>query len=168
MCTGITVQETKELLKFAEDNKMSPNTVMFIRNARDKVDNALKEFAKRQVEEKEAEERKKGVSPVPTALTNKDIGVKSLMGEAKKCNIKNHDAAKLPALLADGKVDLKKPFIVTGGMPQLDTLRRAFTSEELLKNTQVQLRYLSPVKAKERRTFDQQQQQVQDDEQASG
>jgi len=168
VCTGITVQETKELLKFAEDNKMSPNTVMFIRNARDKVDNALKEFAKRQVEEKEAEERKKGVSPVPTALTNKDIGVKSLKGEAKKCNIKKHDAAKLPALLADGKVDLKKPFIVTGGMPQLDTLRRAFTSEELLKNTEVQLRYLSPVKAKERRTFDQQQQQVQDDEQASG
>ena len=55
----MAVQETKELLKFAEDNKMSPNTVMFIRNARDKVDNALKEFAKRQAEEKEAEEARK-------------------------------------------------------------------------------------------------------------
>ena len=32
-----SVQETKELLKFAEDKKMSPNTIMFIRNARDKV-----------------------------------------------------------------------------------------------------------------------------------
>ena len=159
------LQETKDLLKFAEDNKMSPNTVMFIRNARDKVEGALAEFAKRQVEEKAAEERKKGTSPVPTSLTDKDIGVKSLKRGAKKCNIKKHAAGDLPSLLEQGKVDLKKPFIVTGGMPHLDTLRRAFTSEELLKNTEVQLRYLSPVKAKERRTFDQQQQQVSDDEQ---
>jgi len=158
--------ETKELLKFAEEKKMSPNTQMFIRNARDKVDGALKEFAKRQVEEKAAEERKKGVAPIPKTLTDKEIGVKSLKGEAKKCNIKKHGADELPKLLAAGKVDLKKPFIVTGGMPHLDTLRRAFTSDELLKNTEVQLRYLSPVKAKEKRSFDQQQQQqMPDDEQ---
>ena len=154
------MQETKDLLKFAEDAKMSPNTIMFIRNARDKVDGALKEFAVRQEQEKLAEERKKGTSPVPTSLTDKDIGVKALKGEAKKCNIKKHAADELPKLLAAGKVDLKKPFIVTGGMPHLDVLRRAFTAEELLKNTDVQLRYLSPVKAKERRSFDQQQQQV--------
>ena len=159
------LQETKELLAFAEEKKMSPNTVMFIRNARDKVEGALAEFAKRQTQEAAAEERRKGVAPVPTSLTDRDIGVKSLKRGAKKCNIKKHEAEHLPDLLAKGKVDLKKPFIVTGGMRHLDTLRRAFTSEELLKNTEVQLRYLSPVKAKERRTFDQQQQQVQDDEQ---
>ncbi len=160
------VQETKDLLKFAEDSKMSPNTIMFIRNARDKVDGALKEFAVRQEQEKQAEERKKGVAPVPTSLTDKEIGVKTLKGEAKACNIKKHTAEELPKLLAAGKVDLKKPFIVTGGMPHLDALRRAFTAEELLKNTEVQLRYLSPVKAKERRSFDkQQQQQVPEDEQ---
>jgi len=51
--------ESKELLKFAEDKKMSPNTQMFIRNARDKVDGALKEFANRQIDEKAAEDRKK-------------------------------------------------------------------------------------------------------------
>ena len=138
------LQETKDLLKFAEENKMSPNTVMFIRNARDKVIGALDEFSKAQVEEKKAEERKKGVTPVPTTLTDKDIGVKQLKGEAKKCNIKKHAASELGALLAAGKVNLKQPFIVTGGMPLLDTLRRAFTSEELLKNTEVELRYLSP------------------------
>ena len=61
--------------------------------------------------------------------------------------------------------DVTTRTIVVPSLHILGEADEVFTSEELLKNTEVQLRYLSPVKAKERRTFDHQQQQVQDDEQ---
>mmetsp|Transcript_10800 Transcript_10800/g.21684 ORF Transcript_10800/g.21684 Transcript_10800/m.21684 type:complete len:556 (+) Transcript_10800:80-1747(+) len=161
------LEETKELLAFAEEKKMTPNTIMFIRTARDKVVGALQDLVKRNEEELKAEERKKSTSPPPTSLTNlKDEGVRSMRSEgAKKCNIKKHTLADFASLVNNGKLDMRKPFIVTGAMPEFDALRRAFTSEILMENTQIELKYLSPVKAKEKRSFDKQDTQVQDDEQ---
>mmetsp|Transcript_43588 Transcript_43588/g.102458 ORF Transcript_43588/g.102458 Transcript_43588/m.102458 type:complete len:552 (+) Transcript_43588:1-1656(+) len=160
------VKETEELLKFAIEQKMAPNTIMLIRAAGDKVKGALVDLEKRNKEEAAAEERKKDTSPAPTSFTDKDIGVKALKSEgAKKCNIKKHALEDLASLVNSGKLDLKKPFIVTGAMGKLDALRRSFTSETLMDNTEIELRYLSPVKAKEARSFDKQQSQVPEDEQ---
>jgi hypothetical protein len=92
--------------------------------------------------------------------------VKPLKSEgAKKCNIKKYKASELESLLGAGKVDLKKPFIVTDAIPVLDDLRRQYTSETLMANSDVELRYLSPVKAKAARSFDKQQSQVPEEEQ---
>ena len=42
---------------------------------------------------------------------------------AKKCNIKKYKASELESLLGAGKVDLKKPFIVTDAIPVLRSKR---------------------------------------------
>lgn len=62
---------------------------MLMRAANSKVSAALDEFRKKVNAEKEAEERaKKNTSPpLPAAFTDKEIGVKALKGEAKKCKL---------------------------------------------------------------------------------
>uniref|UniRef100_A0A6T8N7S8 Uncharacterized protein n=1 Tax=Hemiselmis andersenii TaxID=464988 RepID=A0A6T8N7S8_HEMAN len=158
--------ETTALVEHAEANAMSKNTIMLLRAARDKVAAALDDLQKRIKEEERMEALKKTQAPAPASFTDALIGVKALKSDgAKKCNIKKYPSTEIGALLEAGKVDLKKPFIVTGGVPGLESQKALFTADILMKNTVSQLRYLSPVKAKERRTFDQQQQQVPDDEQ---
>jgi len=159
--------ETRELLKFAEEKGMAKNTIMFIRTAGDKVEGTLKEFAKLKEEEETAEARKAKAGPAPLVfIHDKEIAVRPLKSDgAKKCNIKRYKAGELEGLLGAGKIDLKKPFIVTDAIPVLDDLRRQYTSETLMQNLEVQLRYLSPVKAKEKRTFDKQESAGPEDEQ---
>jgi len=160
------LSETTALVEHAEANKMCKNTIMLLRAARDKVAAALDDLKKRIKEEERKEALKKTQPPAPASFTDASIGVKALKSDgAKKCNIKKYPSTEIGALLEAGKIDLKKPFIVTGGVPGLEEQKALFTSDILMKNTVSQLRYLSPVKAKERRSFDQQQQQVPDDEQ---
>ena len=59
----------------------------------------------------------KKTTPPPAAFTDKEMGVKALKGEgAKKCNIKRYAPAEAKKLLSEGKMDLKKPFIVIDGV----------------------------------------------------
>eukprot|EP00291_Cryptomonas_curvata_P000664 CAMPEP_0172181980 /NCGR_PEP_ID=MMETSP1050-20130122/18135_1 /TAXON_ID=233186 /ORGANISM="Cryptomonas curvata, Strain CCAP979/52" /LENGTH=525 /DNA_ID=CAMNT_0012855355 /DNA_START=122 /DNA_END=1699 /DNA_ORIENTATION=- len=161
-----SLNESRALLEFAQEKKMSPNMLMFVRTAVDKIETTLKEFEKRKQLEAAAEERKKTSAPAPAIFTDKEISVKPLKGEgAKKCNIKKYTASEMPALFSQGKIDLRKPFIVSDGVTDFEALRRKFTAEKLMTNTEAQLRYLSPVKAKEKRTFDKQQSNVPEDEQ---
>jgi len=69
--------------------------------------------------------------------------------------ILRYRASEVAGLLAKGKIDLDKPFLITDGVHDLDELREAWTAQNLLKkHTEVKVRYLSPVKAKQRRSFD--------------
>ena len=66
---------------------MSPNMLMFVRTAVDKIETTLKEFEKRKQLEAAAEERKKTSAPAPAIFTDKEISVKPLKGEgAKVCH----------------------------------------------------------------------------------
>ena len=70
---------------------MSPNMIMFVRAAVDKVETALADFEKRKSSEAAAEARRQQTAPAPTAFTDKEIGVKSLKGDgAKVCEIVIH------------------------------------------------------------------------------
>ncbi len=63
---------------------MSPNMLMFVRTAVDKIESTLKEFEKRKQLEAAAEERKKTSAPAPAIFTDKEISVKPLKGEGAK------------------------------------------------------------------------------------
>ena len=79
-----TVNESRALLEFAQEKKMSPNMLMFVRTAVDKIETTLKEFEKRKQLEAAAEERKKTSAPAPAIFTDKEISVKPLKGEGAK------------------------------------------------------------------------------------
>eukprot|EP00658_Telonema_sp_P-2_P023286 TRINITY_DN19321_c0_g1_i2.p1 TRINITY_DN19321_c0_g1~~TRINITY_DN19321_c0_g1_i2.p1 ORF type:complete len:569 (-),score=186.04 TRINITY_DN19321_c0_g1_i2:141-1847(-) len=164
-----TLDHLDKLMQFAKDNKMSQNTQMWIRTASQKVRETLVNVDKEQAEErasKEIEEKKKKENPGPTAFTvvaghspdfTQQIGVKRLKGRgASQSRVKKYVADKLPGLLKAGKVDLSKPFIVSAGEAAVSDLQHKFTALKLLENKQARVRYLSPVKAKEKRSFDKQ------------
>merc|ERR1712166_1239644 len=164
-----TLTDLEAMLQFAKDKKMTQNTQMFIRAASHKVQESLATIAKMQEEAEAAKERdakKKDTDPVAftTVAGHKpnfdtQVGVKRLKGSgAKNSNVKKYSAKKLTKLLATGKVNLKIPFLVTGGVQELSELQRKFTALGLKGNKAAQVRYLSPVKAKEQRTFDKQEQ----------
>jgi len=164
-------KEMAELLKFAREKKMTQNTIMFVRTASDKITSTLTEFNKIKKERAAMAAQAAAQAAVgkeepavfttvagPTPDFNKDYGVKSLKSSgAKKKNVLRYRASEVPYLLEKGKIDLEKPFLVTDGVNNLDILRRTYTGAKLLANKDVKLRYLSPVKAKARRSFDKQQ-----------
>lgn len=63
---------------------MSPNMLMFVRTAVDKIETTLKEFEKRKQLEALSEERKKTSAPPPVVFTDKEISVKPLKGDGAK------------------------------------------------------------------------------------
>ena len=63
---------------------MSPNMLMFVRTAVDKIETTLKEFEKRKQLEAASEERKKTSAPPPVVFTDKEISVKPLKGDGAK------------------------------------------------------------------------------------
>jgi len=167
-------KEADELLAFAKEKKMSSNMIMFLRTASKKVADTLEEFAKRQAEEaKAAAEKAKRAAkntPAPPAVFttvagytpdfNKDFGVKGLKSSgAKRKNVLRYRADEVKRLLKSGKINLARPFIVTDGVDRLAELRNIWTAQKLLKNEDARVRYLSPVKAKARRSFDKDKQQ---------
>ena len=81
------MNESRALLEFAQEKKMSPNMLMFVRTAVDKIESTLKEFEKRKLLEAAAEERKKTNSPAPAIFTDKEISVKPLKGEGAKVRL---------------------------------------------------------------------------------
>jgi hypothetical protein len=78
------VNESRELLQFAQEKKMSANMQMFVRAAADKIESTLKEFERRKELEAAAEERKKKDAPAPAVFTDKEISVKPLKGDGAK------------------------------------------------------------------------------------
>ena len=66
---------------------MSPNMLMFVRTAVDKIESTLKEFEKRKQLEAAAEARKKSNAPAPAIFTDKEISVKPLKGEGAKVRL---------------------------------------------------------------------------------
>lgn len=171
-----TLTDLEAMLQFAKDKKMNQNMQMFIRTASGKIQESLATIAKMQEEAaatKERDAKKKDTDPVAFSTVaghkpdfDTQVGVKRLKGSgAKNSNVKKYTAAKVTKLLATGKVNLKKPFLVSGGVQELEELQRKFTALGLKGNKDAQVRYLSPVKAKEKRSFDKQQQQGQPEEQ---
>jgi len=165
-----TLTDLETLLQFAKDKKMNQNMQMFFRGASHKVRETLAsidEMKKEAAAAKELDAKKKDSDPVVFTTVaghkpdfNSQVGVKRLKGSgAKKSNVKKYSAEKLPKLIETGKVNWKKPFLVTGGVQELSELQRKFTALGLKDNTKARVRYLSPVKAKEKRSFDKQQQQ---------
>jgi len=162
-------KEWQAVLKFARDQKMTANTIMMLRTASDKITNTLKEFNKIKAEKeafaaKEKAKQEAGTKQ-PAVFTvvaghspdfNTQIGVKPLKSKgSKRKNVLRYRASEVAGLLAKGKIDLNKPFLITDGVHNLDELREAWTAAKMLKeHTDVKVRYLSPVKAKQRRSFD--------------
>jgi len=162
----------QKLLKFAKENKMNANTIMLVRTASEKIDKTLIEFEKikKDREAFEKKEKEKAAGPAPPAIFttvaghspdfNTQVGVKPLKSSgSKRKNVMRYRASEVPNLLKKGKIDLTKPFLVTDGVNGLEDLRQKWTALKMIHNyTDVRVRYLSPVKAKERRSFDKQQQ----------
>lgn len=157
-----TLTDLEAMLQFAKDKKMNQNMQMFIRTASGKIQESLATIAKMQEEAaatKERDAKKKDTDPVAFSTVaghkpdfDTQVGVKRLKGSgAKNSNVKKYTAAKVTKLLATGKVNLKKPFLVSGGVQELEELQRKFTALGLKGNKDAQVRYLSPVKAKEKR-----------------
>jgi len=166
-------KDWEELLRYAREKKMNANTVMFVRTASDKIQKTLDEFEKikkdKEAEKAKAEAAKASSGPAPPAVFttvaghspdfNTQVGVKALKSSgSKRKNVLRYRASEVPQLLKRGKIDLSKPFLVTDGVNELESLRQKWTALNMLHNhTDVKVRYLSPVKAKERRSFDKQQ-----------
>eukprot|EP01052_Picozoa_sp_SAG31_P035934 SAG31_NODE_4408_length_3258_cov_4.000633_1_plen_320_part_00 len=95
----------------------------------------------------------------PAVFTNTSIQVRPLkpaMAAKGKGTVKRYSTVDAVKALAAGRINLDEPFLVEGGLGAgLDALRDMMTAESLIQNQDLRIRYVSPVDAKQARTFDQ-------------
>jgi len=162
-----SLADLEDLLAYAKGKSMRPNTILLLRTGVEKVKDSLAQEAEKK-DKAEAAKKKAEEAPGPSTFTDKLVGVKPLKPamsvKARNCNVPRYKAKEVAGLLAKKKINLDKPFLVTDGIHKFDELQADWNFGRLINNTELELRYLSPVVAKKKRSFDQPQQQTPSDE----
>lgn len=171
-----SLEETKMLWEYAKEKKVGSNVELFLRGAYEKVNSTIVQVREKIARDK-VDAAAKAAAPVVRRFTEpytvKDgkiegEAVRPLKGSAAapKNTVKEYTLAQVQSKISEHKLDLTKPFLIKGGVTELDRLQSEYTAASLVNNTAFTLRYFTPADAKAKRTFDtaEEQQQAQQEQ----
>ncbi len=171
-----SLEETKMLWEYAKEKKVGSNVELFLRGAYEKVNSTIVQVREKITRDK-ADAAAKAAAPVVHRFTEpytvKDGKVEGEAvrplkdsAAAPKNTVKEYTLAQVQSKISEHKLDLTRPFLIKGGVTELEKLQAEYTATKLANNTAFSLRYFTPADAKAKRTFDtaEEQQQAQQEQ----
>ena len=171
-----SLEETKMLWEYAKEKKVGSNVELLLRGAYEKVNSTIVQVREKAARDK-ADAAAKAAAPVVHRFTEpytvKDGKVEGEAvrplkdsAAAPKNTVKEYTLAQVQSKISEHKLDLTQPFLIKGGVTELEKLQAEYTAANLVNNTAFTLRYFTPADAKAKRTFDtaEEQQQAQQEQ----
>jgi hypothetical protein len=167
-----SLAETKMLWEYAKEKNVGSNIELLLRGAYEKVNTTIIEVREK-AERDKVEAAAKAAAPVVHRFTEPYVvkdgkvegeSVRPLKASAAapKSTVKEYTLEQVIAKISAHKLDLKQPFLVKGGVTDIESLQVEHTAAKLVNNTGFTLRYFTPADAKAKRTFETAEQQQQD------